>query len=195
MSVPDQPGALGRVAVAMGYAGADILEVVVLERASGRALDDFIVTWPDAAPVSSLCDELAGIDGAHVAGVWHLAEVPSPHVDTAVFGGLREPADLVDLVPGAFSADWAVLVDAGRVERASRRAPEPFEPPRPRDDGPHAFTAPGGTRYAAVPLAGRTLLAARVAAPPFHAAEVGRLAVLAAAVTTVARTACESSLA
>ena len=43
VTLPDRPGALGQVARTLGVAGADIVQVVVLERLGGRAVDDFTV--------------------------------------------------------------------------------------------------------------------------------------------------------
>jgi hypothetical protein len=191
VSLPDRPGSLGGVAGAMGFAGADILQVVVLERANERALDDFIVAWPSRSPVSSLCDELTGLPGAQVVGVWHIDEAPEDFDDVALVERLatdpvRGLAALVESVPGIFSADWAALLDAGAVVQASRRVPARFEPPGPPGASPQAFTAENGTRFAAVPMdQTRTLVVARTVAPPFHPTEVERLAqlvVIAAAV-------------
>ncbi|MGI8332871.1 amino acid-binding protein [Actinomadura scrupuli] len=191
VSLPDRPGSLGGVAGAMGFAGADILQVVVLERTKERALDDFIVTWPPGSPVSSLCDELTGLQGAQVVGVWHIGEAPGESDDVALVERLAtDPvtglAALVEAVPAIFSADWAVLLDAGAVVGESRRVPAHFEPPRLRGSVPQVFTAADGTRLAAVPLDDdRFLLAARGVAPPFHPTEVERLAQLVAVAATV----------
>ncbi|MCW2912175.1 MAG: amino acid-binding domain protein [Actinomycetia bacterium] len=191
VGLPDRPGSLGGVAGAMGFAGADILQMVVLERANERAIDDFIVAWPLGSPVSSLCDELTGLKGAQVVGVWHIDDAPEDFDDVALVERLAtDPvtglAALVDAVPGIFSADWAVLLDIGTVAQASRRVPAHFEPPHLEGALPQAFTAANGTRFAAVSVGGsRTLLAARVAAPPFHPTEVERLAQLVTAAAAV----------
>ncbi len=49
-SLPDRPGSLRRVARALGMVNADIVAVTVLEREGGRAVDDFTLAYPDAAP-------------------------------------------------------------------------------------------------------------------------------------------------
>jgi hypothetical protein len=191
VGLPDRPGSLGGVAAAMGFAGADILQVVVLERAKERALDDFIVAWPPGSPVSSLCDELTGLEGAQVVGVWHIDEVPEDFDDVALVERLAtDPvtglAALVGSVPGIFSADWAALLDVGAVTQESRRVPANFAPPRLHGALPQAFTAENGTRFAAVPMGEtRTLVVARTAAPPFHPTEVERLARLVAIAAAV----------
>ncbi|GAB3900288.1 hypothetical protein GCM10027612_61670 [Microbispora bryophytorum subsp. camponoti] len=50
IALPDRPGSLSQVTGILGSAGADITQVTVLDRGDGRALDDFTVYWPDAAP-------------------------------------------------------------------------------------------------------------------------------------------------
>jgi hypothetical protein len=47
---------LGRVAWRLGVGGADIVQVVVLERVGGGVVDDFTAVWPVAAPRRSDCD-------------------------------------------------------------------------------------------------------------------------------------------
>src|SRR5690349_19602051 len=59
VTLPDRPGALGQVARTLGVAGADIVQVVVLERLGGRAVDDFTVVWPGASRVERLLAGLA----------------------------------------------------------------------------------------------------------------------------------------
>src|SRR6188474_509844 len=59
VTLPDRPGALGQVARTLGVAGADIVQVVVLERLGGRAVDDFTVVWPGASRVERLMAGLA----------------------------------------------------------------------------------------------------------------------------------------
>ena len=68
--LPDRPGSLGAVARTLGAAGADIVQVVVLERSAGRAIDDITVSWPQAVSFDVLCDALASVRGVAVDGVW-----------------------------------------------------------------------------------------------------------------------------
>ena len=53
VSFPDRPGALGQAARVLGTLGADILQVTVLERETGRAVDDFTVSWPGSQVMGS----------------------------------------------------------------------------------------------------------------------------------------------
>ena len=61
----------------LGVSGADIVQVVVLERLGGRAVDDFTVVWPGAARVERLLAGLAAIPGVRVDGVWRAIGAPT----------------------------------------------------------------------------------------------------------------------
>jgi hypothetical protein len=137
VTLPDRPGALGQVARTLGVAGADIVQVVVLERLGGRAVDDFTVVWPGAARVERLLAGLAAIPGVQVDGVWKAigAPVSGGHDAELLAQVAANPADglatLVDAVPGLLAANWAaaavVPADwAARSGLASR--PLPNEP-------------------------------------------------------------------
>jgi hypothetical protein len=194
IKLPDRPGTLGTVARTLGAAGADIVQVVVLERAGGRAVDDVTVTWPDGVSLDVLCDALCSVRGVAVDGVWRTSEAPGVFSDVEVVGQMAaNPPNgvvaLVEAVPKIFGADWAAMLTAGgAVTHASWQAPDPLTPPPlPVPPGGRAFTGEDGVRYACVPVGGatQTLLLARVAAPPFHRTEIERLIQLAAAAEAV----------
>jgi hypothetical protein len=113
VTLPDRPGALGQVARTLGVAGADIVQVVVLERLGGRAVDDFTVVWPGASRVERLLAGLAAIPGVQVDGVWRAigAPVSGGHDAELLAQVAANPADglatLVDAIPGLLAADWA----------------------------------------------------------------------------------------
>ncbi|GAA4731514.1 amino acid-binding protein [Phytohabitans rumicis] len=113
VTLPDRPGALGQVARTLGVAGADIVQVVVLERLGGRAVDDFTVVWPGASRIDRLRAGLAAIPGVQVDGIWRAigAPVTSGHDAELLAQVAANPADglatLVDAVPGLLAADWA----------------------------------------------------------------------------------------
>ncbi len=204
VTLPDRPGTLGQVARTLGVSGADIVQVVVLERLGGRAVDDFTVVWPGAARVERLMAGLAAIPGVRVDGVWRAIGAPTTTGQDAELLAqvAANPTDglvtLVDAVPGLLAADWAVAavvpVDwASRtgtggeatVGHASWRAPVP---PRLPDVTPlraRSMSVPGGAHFAVAPFgrAGLVLVAAREDAEPltaaaFHSTEVDRLAQL-----------------
>jgi hypothetical protein len=191
--LPDRPGSLGTVARTLGAAGADIAQVVVLERTGGRAVDDVTVSWPDGAALDVLCDALCTVRGVAVDGVWRTSEAPGVFADVEVVGQMAaNPPNgvvaLVEAVPKIFGADWAAMLTVdGTITHASWQAPDPLVPPPLPVSGGRAFTGEDGVRYACVPVGsgGQTLLLARVAAPPFHQTEIERLIQLATAAEAV----------
>lgn len=211
VTLPDRPGSLGQVARTLGVCGADIVQVVVLERAAGRAVDDVTVVWPGAARRERLLAGLAAIPGVRVDGVWPVAGAPvAGGPDAQVLGQVASnPADglatLVDAVPGLLAADWAAVLavpvdwpDRGgrpggsAVVRASWRATDPLPVPEVTPLRARALSGLDGTRYAVAPFerAGLVLLAARQDRddpPPagFHRTEVDRLAQLVRAAAAV----------
>jgi hypothetical protein len=203
--LPDRPGSLGQVARTLGVTGADIVQMVVLERVGGRAVDDFTVIWPAAAPVDRILAGLGAIPGVAVEGVWRSVGGPAMGgADAELVGQVAANlpdgiATLVDAVPGLLSADWAAALvvpadwargggdPAGPGEHApstvyaSWKAPQPLRAPDVTPLRPRAFDGSDGTRYAAAPFGrgGQVLLVARGDdAPAFHVTEVDRLAQL-----------------
>jgi ACT domain len=203
--LPDRPGSLGKVARILGAAGADVVQIAVLERDGGRALDDFTVAWPSGAGIDRLCDGLAFIPGVEIEGVWPTVEPQGAFPDAALIGQLAaDPAGalaiLADGVPGIFSADWAGLLQVGDeavLVHASLVRAVPgldgevlfagIELPELRSLRARAFTGEDGTRYAIVPIgaAGLAILVARTAGPSFHRTEVARLEQLVGAAEAV----------
>jgi len=208
--LPDRPGSLGQVARTLGLTGADIVQVVVLERAAGRAVDDITVSLPSGVATDRIVAGLGALPGVALEGLWPTAGVTGlggagaeliGQVAANPDGGL---ATLVDAVPGLLCADWAAAlvlpaqwaVGAGyraAVAYASWRAPAALEVPQVTPVRSRAFDGPGGVRYAAAPFgrAGLVLLAARggdpvpPGVPAFHVTEVDRLAQLVRAAGTV----------
>ncbi|URN01542.1 ACT domain-containing protein [Actinomadura madurae] len=195
--LPDRPGSLGQVARTLGAAGADVVQMAVLERDNGRAMDDFTVVWPAGAGTDRLAEGLGSVPGVEVVGIWPTAEPQGAFPDAAVIGQVAAVPEhgariLADAVPAILSADWAGLaelegeggavlvhVSAGGVSGAGLPGLLPLRP--------RAFTAPDGTRYAVCPLAkgSLALVVARTGAPPFHRTEVFRLEQLAGAADAV----------
>src|SRR5690606_22678453 len=114
VTLPDRPGALGQVARTLGVSGADIVQVVVLERRGGRAVDDFTVLWPGASRVERLLEGLAAVPGVRVDGLWSVGGAPvAGSLDAQLLAQVASnPAagigTLVDAVPALLAADWAV---------------------------------------------------------------------------------------
>ncbi len=202
--LPDRPGSLGQVARTLGVTGADIVQMVVLERVGGRAVDDFTVIWQAAAPVDRILAGLGAIPGVAVEGVWRSVGAPAVGgADAELVGQVAANltdgiATLVDAAPGLLSADWAAALvvpadwarageEPGPGEHAptalyaSWKAPQPLHAPDVTPLRPRAFDSTDGMRFAAAPFgrAGVVLLVARGGdAPAFHVTEVDRLAQL-----------------
>jgi hypothetical protein len=145
--LPDRPGALGAVASALGRAGADILSVDVIERAPGRATDDFVVELPPDRLADSLVTAAATVDGVQVESIRPYAGQIDPHRELELLEALaRDPHSslpvLADGVARIFRAGWALVLAApvagqARVLARGGAAPElpsvpaPWWPPTP----------------------------------------------------------------
>jgi hypothetical protein len=206
VTLPDRPGALGQVARTLGVAGADIVQVVVLERLAGRAVDEFTVSWPGGMPPDRLAPDLAAIPGVGVDGIWRATSaMPGYGHDAQVLSQVAaNPAEglatLVDAVPGLLATDWAVAVvvpadwaanvggvtpQEAAVAYASWQTPENASLPDVTPLRARAVEGSSTTRYAVAPFgrAGLVLVVAREDGgelPPaaFHTTEVDRLAQL-----------------
>jgi hypothetical protein len=189
----DHPGSLGRVARELGEAGADIVQVVVLEQGGGQAVDDFVVSCPSGDVRDRLPDMLGAIPGVRVEGVWRALAVTGAALDVELLGRIAAAPGsglkaLVEAVPDLFAGRWAALVDlageapaSARVVCASRAAPGTIEPAVLETVRLSAVALRDGLRVAVVPVGRpeRVLVVARIEAPPFHPTEISRLALLA----------------
>ncbi|HET8588137.1 MAG TPA: ACT domain-containing protein, partial [Nakamurella sp.] len=69
VELPDVPGALGAVATALGRVGADILAMDIVERSTGRAVDDIVVDLPAGRPPDLLITAAESVAGVRVDSV------------------------------------------------------------------------------------------------------------------------------
>ncbi len=185
IALPDRPGSLGQVTRALGAAGADITQVIVLDRGEGRAVDDFTVYWPDAAPREHLVQSLESVDDVKVEAVWATREAPGTYPELEILkflttAGDRALATLIDSMPVLFSADWAAAATE-KVPRdvvySSWRAPHEVPFPDEIPGRPTATTLPSGLHLITAPLPplALSLVLARADGPDFHRIEVHRL--------------------
>lgn len=193
VSLPDRPGVLGQVARAFGVMGADILQVTVLERQAGRAVDDFTVYWPGVFEPGELRDRICVVPGTRVEAVWPTREAPGTSPDYDLLGHVasepeRAVVTLVDAVPDVVSAEWAVAVDSdsGAVLHGSWQAPHDVPTSDLTPLRPSTMTV-GGLHLACVPMDGIHLVVARSQGPPFHRVELDKLVRLAGVVAILAR--------
>ncbi|MEW9555952.1 ACT domain-containing protein [Nonomuraea sp. NPDC050783] len=182
VTLPDRPGSLGEVTRVLGAAGADITQVIVLDRGAGAALDDITVFCPEATSRQNLVKSLESVAGVAVEGVWPTREAPGTYPELEVLkyittAGDRALATLVDSLPVLFSADWAATTAGGRVVYASWRAPQEVELPEEPPSRPAALTLDGGPHliHAPLPPLALALVLARSEGPAFHRIEVHRL--------------------
>ncbi len=198
LRVPDRPGALGRVASAIGAVSGDIAAVDVLQSEAGQALDDVVVRVRDGAHLRRVLDALATVPGVGVDGV-HSPEPPAAgHADLQLVAQVlarpqRALQTLVDGAPAALGVDWAGLVDdpgdapVGVPVSLSTAAPDALPPVGgPFTLRPLTVELPDGERHlgALVPLegCGVGLLVARAGSLAVHRSELWRLGQLAAVV-------------
>ncbi len=209
--LPDEPGALGTVASALGDAGANIVAVDVVGRDNdGTAVDDFVVDLPLGGRADALVSACQSVPGVRVVWLSRYAAGGNLRRDLeAVEAMTEQPADaerlLVEQAPRVFRADWAFLAcrdpsqSTAQVTYATGAAPD-----LPEGDAfwlplgtPKRLTVPGawedkGWRYvaaAAVPLGSphQAVVLGRYGGPEILDSELARLAHLAALAQTVRR--------
>ncbi len=179
VELPDQPGSLGRVTWTLGVLGADVAQISVLERDSGRALDDITLEWR-GQPRDRLLSSLRSIPGVRPVALWAARSTPEAMPEAGVIASMvtapsRALSTLMDAAPLVLAANWACVADgAGGVLMASPEAPAH---PRLPDGVPaRAVAVTDGARMARAPLPGGLVLTvAREDGPAFHRTELGRL--------------------
>lgn len=212
VQLPDRPGSLGSLAVALGAVGVDILSLDVLERSAGSAVDDLVVELPAGGMPDRLISAAEALPGVRVDSVRPHTGMLDAHrelelIDHIAAAGRRTDKlqVLVDGAPRVLRAGWCTVVqgsDAGVTRLAgSGSAPEtqvrvaPWLPlHRPTTLDLEAAWVPEvwrelDTALAAAPLGDpRTaIVLGRPGGPGFRASEVARLGYLAGIVATLLR--------
>lgn len=133
--VPDRPGALGAVASRIGAVRGDLIGIDILERGAGRAIDELVVELPDDGLVPLLISEVGQVDGVDVEDIRPAPPtVVDPRLDALETAAvLCEQQSVCGLLAALAShashdveAEWAVVLDAERVEsRAAVGSPPP----------------------------------------------------------------------
>jgi hypothetical protein len=186
VSLADRPGALATLTRALAAAGANVLSVAVLQRESGRAVDDLILDWPFPRSWDAVVRAVEGTQGARMHGlrhVEHVEPVPDAEVLRQVLGQPHRAVEvLVDALPALLLADWAAVAsrgDARSAVYASPGAPLPLPAlpaslPRPR------ALSDGDMPVVAVPFDGGELrlLVGRSGGPGFTRSERDRATLL-----------------
>ena len=180
--LPDRPGALGAVASRIGGVGGDVHEIEVVDHGAGRAVDEFLVTVPEAVSDDLLAREIEAVDGVDVEELRavDVRRAGPPHRRPGGRGGPqrggRPAARAVALAERArheLRAVWAAVVGPDGVEAAGRRGPRGGLAAglrhRARPSGGSGAGAAtdedGEVAWAAVGEGGRVLLAGRGGVP------------------------------
>lgn len=134
VELPDVPGSLGRVATAIGEAGGDIEAIEIVEKGDGFAVDDVLLEMHDNAMPDSIVSACNALDGVRVMWISRYAAGGNIFLDLEVVEELTvRPSEaldrLIDLLPVAFRADWAMRVHrAHGIVRATDAAPREAVP-------------------------------------------------------------------
>lgn len=208
VQLPDRPGSLGALAVALGSVGADILSLDVVDRGTGFAVDDLVVDVPQGALPDTLITASEKLDGVRVDSIRPYSGMLDTHRELELIDQVATARDdrlqvLVDGAARVLRVSWASVVGTGPHGTfqvvGSMGAPEtqagempwmPLQKPAVLD--PEAHWVPTvwkdiDTKLAAAPLghSGRALLLGRAGGPEFRPSEIARLGYLAGIVATV----------
>ena len=132
VALPDVPGSLGRVATAIGEAGGDIEAIEIVEKGDGLAVDDVLLEMHGGAMPDSVVSACNALDGVQVMWISRYAAGGNLFLDLEVVEELTSKPDdaldrVVDLLPVAFRADWALSVHRSKgVLRGTDAAPHEF---------------------------------------------------------------------
>jgi len=116
----DRPGALGAVASRIGSVRGDVIGVEIIERRSGRAVDEFQVELAEETTVDLLVTEIEQVDGATVQQIRPLRRRRLDPRRQAYGAALlllaeRSPDGLLDRLAAVASAEleagWAAVVE------------------------------------------------------------------------------------
>ncbi|SEE54351.1 hypothetical protein SAMN04490220_8284 [Rhodococcus jostii] len=208
VQLPDRPGSLGSLAVALGSVGADILSLDVVERGAGFAIDDLVVDVEPGSLPDTLITAAENLAGVTVDSIRPYAGILDTHRELELIDQVATATDdrlqvLVDGAPRVLRVGWSVVADLGphgayRVVGSSG-APEthateipwmPLEKPTALDsegDWVPQVWRDMNTTLAAAPLGttGRVLMLGRPGGPEFRPSEIARLGYLAGIIATV----------
>ncbi|GAA4262016.1 amino acid-binding protein [Dietzia aurantiaca] len=198
--LPDRPGSLGSLAVALGTAGADIISLDVVDRFDGVAVDDIVVHVPHGTFPDTLITAAERLDGVLVDSLRPFGGILDAHrelelVDAVAGAGAGAAQLLADELPAALRVGWALVVDvtgeACQLVARGESAPmweggrvaalcglERAVALEDDDDTPASWVAMD-TALAAAPLpADQVLVVGRPGGPSFRPSEIARLGYL-----------------
>lgn len=203
IQLPDEPGALGYVAAALGEVDGDIRSVDVVDYgANGVVVDDIVVDLPMGLLPDTLITAAQSISGVEVDSIRPFSGSVDRRGQIALLAKFsqhtknldRALGDVVDGLPQTMTAGWAIVLgeqsDGHWVRRASstaapedsgRTLPEaPIDSPRNLDPDEETWLPEDWTvmdsSIAATPMGeGLVLVIGRPGGPDFLASEVEHL--------------------
>lgn len=205
VALPDRPGSLGSVALAIGEAGGDIHAIEIVERRpDGTAVDDVLLeaangTMPDT--IVSACQRLAGVE---VLWISQYGGAGSVVLDLELVEALTQDPRaavnrFVDLLPTTLHVEWAARLrcegspsseeSATQVVHASTAAPRelPWTPTQSATQLDDGDNEEGLLRCVAPLTQQEQVVVGRRGGPPFLDSELARLGHLAGLAASIAR--------
>ena len=185
VSVSDRPGSLASLTRALAAAGANVRSVTVVERESGRAVDDLLLDWPFERPWDAVVRAVEGCNGARLHGLRHVPDVADV-LDADVIAQLlarpeRAMETLIDSLPVLLLADWAAVFERRHPREpvyCSVEAPTPL-PPTPAQLPRARVLVVDETPLMVVPMGGELrLVVGRTSSPGFTRSELERCGAL-----------------
>lgn len=192
IELPDQPGSLGRVASAIGAAGADIEVLEIVEhRPDGTAVDDVILEFGPGVLADAVVSACHALDGVKVLWINRYAGSANLFRDLELVETLsQEPHTaldrLVEMLPDPFRANWAARVNEQGVVALSDCAPSGLTW-LDIDRATRLAFDNDVTAIAAAPLGSEVVMIGRDGGPEFLDSELARLAHLATLARTLSR--------
>lgn len=197
VTLPDRPGSLGGLAMALGTVGADIVSLDVVDRFDGVAVDDIVVEVPNGTLPDSLITAAEQIDGVLVDSLQPFGGLLDAHrelelIDAVAGAGAGAAQMLADEIPSALRVGWALVAaatdDGSRLVARGPSAPEwdgggasalvGMERATGLDDDeelPPQWRAMDTSLAAAPLVAGHVLVVGRPGGPSFRPSEIARL--------------------
>lgn len=206
INLPNRPGALGALATALGDVGADIQNLVVVERTADLAVDDILIDLPPTGLAESLITAAHSVQGVHVESLNRYGGRLDLQDDLALLDTLTGRTDDVltrfaTAVPDVLRSDWALIVNADTpaapVVATSPGAPSALpgldwlgnaaRTLEPREVWADPGVSGPDPQLAAAPMGGpkRGVLVGRRGGPQYRQSELHRLHHLAAVVSAV----------
>ena len=192
--LPDRPGSLGALAMAIGTGGADIVSVSIVDKHDRLVIDDIVVELGQGQMPDDVLSAAQQVEGVYVESIRPFDGALSIHRELQLLEAMAVDPEgslqlLVDEVPRIFRSGWVLIVrDDGAVLVRSPNAPEveraaPWhQPVHAKILDPLADAVPEewttlDTALMAVPYGdNRTVVAGRPGGPDFRPNELARLA-------------------